>query len=122
MFSLLSLDPDHPGWPSFIKMTTEKCSERIWMVQESIINDNTIMLRGSIVLEWDMVAAVSALQRFQPLAFPGIGLSDRLESSMAMQVLWLMRKSGKQKYLVSQMALLETFQCSDPRDRVYVYK
>ena len=60
------------GWRRLCEMGYGEWTQRLWMVQEQILNDNAVMLRGPILLPWDRVAAISLLFEVNLLLFTTI--------------------------------------------------
>lgn len=49
------------GWRRLCEIAFGEWTQRLWMVQEQILNDKTLMLRGSLLLPWERVAVISIL-------------------------------------------------------------
>jgi hypothetical protein len=49
------------GWRRLCEIAFGQWSQRLWIVQEQILNDKALMLRGSLLLPWDSVAVISIL-------------------------------------------------------------
>ncbi|KAF2184619.1 hypothetical protein K469DRAFT_781150 [Zopfia rhizophila CBS 207.26] len=108
-------------------------TQRLWMVQEQLLNRNTIMLRGPHVLSWESVAGIVLLASTQILpqglyaAFWRRKGRDRIPDGFADAVFFLsitrchiVKGNCRLEYtLRATMHCLRALQCHDPRDRVY---
>jgi Heterokaryon incompatibility protein (HET) len=59
--SLNSKYYDHPGWSGLLDIALGEWTQRLWMVQENVLNTNNIMMRGQTILDWIAVAAIPVL-------------------------------------------------------------
>lgn len=120
-------------WIWLYDMCFGEWTQRLWMVQEQLLNRNTIMLRGPHVLSWESVAGIVSLASTLVLpqgpyaAFWRRKGRDRLPDGFADAVFFLsttrfhiVKGNCRFKYsLRATMSRLRALQCRDPRDRVY---
>lgn len=93
---------------------------RLWLVQENILNNNTVFLRGAKTIPWDPVQLVCLLSWVGLV--PIIRLSRQVSQMLRVRKAWWTRESGTEPvlWLHSLMSSLATgWQCWDPRDRIY---
>jgi hypothetical protein len=43
---------DDPAWEGYSSITNRAWSTRLWMIQENVVNDNTIMVCGTTAFQW----------------------------------------------------------------------
>ncbi|KAH8752439.1 hypothetical protein F5882DRAFT_484849 [Hyaloscypha sp. PMI_1271] len=115
-------------------------SRRLWIVQEQLLNEEIVMLRGSSLLSWDAVAMIPVLFGLNLIPRK---LTNRLASSWqentgnsiinlvnieeSIYYLWYTRKQQQKEtkwlsvrpWLMSNMARYESQHCCDQRDRVF---
>ncbi|KAK4442812.1 heterokaryon incompatibility protein-domain-containing protein [Podospora aff. communis PSN243] len=131
-----TFDPEGFGLPSFSdkrwdtlrEFTDGRWSTRMWIVQESLLNDNMRLLWGDRELDWDLVADLSS-DVILPLCYPvHSGLMDnRTDSSSAgisrvvtMQSLFRqLRKTGRGMPMLTLLEGCRDLQCTDNKDRVF---
>jgi hypothetical protein len=135
----------HGGsWRWLASVVCGEWAERLWMVQEQLLNSNTIMLRGNRLLPWGSVASMTIL--FYLNILPRSIARDLLDyqqrksgeagglSSIAANVYglwWYRRKADRTQAwgssetqmrittLVSLIVQFGELDCHDPRDRVF---
>jgi hypothetical protein len=110
---------DFHGRQHALELSSPSCSQRLWMVQENILNKNTCMLRGTTLIEWEFIAAFACLVNTQP-AFAFVANSPLNSPPRgSMLQLWRLRKFKHPLTLMELMWTLQLYGCSDPRDMVY---
>ncbi|KAL9086348.1 MAG: hypothetical protein Q9165_007134 [Trypethelium subeluteriae] len=112
-------------------------TERSWIVQENVVNENTSVLRGQKKLDWSSVATMSILfgVRFLPLELlRELRESGKKKASLDCYIDAVCRsleiKSRKSRPAVStafgsllslceNLEWYDALQCADPRDHIY---
>lgn len=128
------------GWSFLFQVTHGEWSWRLWIIQEQLLNEEIMMLRGSSLLSWDAVAMILVLfaldlipqkltNRFASFWQENTGNSianlRKIEDSI--YSLWHTRKQQQKETkwlsvrprLLSNMARYESQHCCDQRDRVF---
>lgn len=127
------------GWKLLFQVAYGEWSRRLWIIQEQLLNEEMVMLRGSSLLSWDAVAMIPVLSnlqlipaklviRFTSFWRENTGNSienlHRIEDSI--YSLWHTRKQQKETeclcvgtQLLFNMARYESQHCCDQRDRVF---
>jgi hypothetical protein len=131
------LDLDNPYWIDLLHIVYSGWTHRLWMVQENILCQNTLMLRGQCLLNWISVGSIPVLFSINLLpknllgaVWPSLGLNiDSDSMNHAITHPWRLRMDNDHDGLKTLTAnsltlgynifLFSTFQCKDPRDRVY---
>jgi hypothetical protein len=128
------------GWSLLFQVTYGEWSWRLWIVQEQLLNEEIVMLRGSSLLSWDTIAIIPVLfgldliprklaKRFASFLRENTGNSIlnlcRIEDSI--YSLWHTRKQRQKEtkwlsvrpWLMTNMLRYEYQHCCDQRDRVF---
>jgi Heterokaryon incompatibility protein (HET) len=127
---------DDPNWLALLRIVYSAWMRRMWMVQEAILCPNTVMLRGSRILDWFSVASIPILfhlglippairnRNWQLLNFR----SGPITVYESMVLTWRSRlfyvvddKNGPLPLMnVSEnMNFYAILGCKDPRDRIF---
>jgi hypothetical protein len=129
-----NLLPDHSSesWRSMASIFYREWSTRLWMIQETTVNPNTLLVFGQHVIKWNLPSTAVLLASFE--TFPARLKYVLLEKTVGQSLDWPQSQSTTQLLILrawfaehqrnSQplFALLETsryFSCSDPRDKIY---
>jgi hypothetical protein len=127
------------GWRLLFQVAYGEWSRRLWVIQEQILNEEIVMLRGSSLLSWDAVAMIPVLfavdlipqKLFNRLASfwqenTGNSVENLRKIENSIYSLWHTRKQQKERKwlrvapsLMSNMARYESQHCCDQRDRVF---
>ncbi|KUJ15753.1 uncharacterized protein LY89DRAFT_670297 [Mollisia scopiformis] len=130
------------GWRRLFELAFGKWTERLWIVQEQLLNSETSMLRGPLLLPWDTIPVMAML--FFSELFPNAhylrfnqeyGSQSYLAPgyfACSLYSIWYNRKKlntlkpriagGPDELFVptlSNMAFYQGLICHDPRDRIY---
>jgi hypothetical protein len=122
-------------WTWLAEMALGQWTQRLWIVQEQLLNSEIIMLRGALLLSWEAVVVIPALfdLDFIPRDYlervwdaqPAADAMTRWSIVNAIFSLWCSRRltdfgtSGVRKLsLRDNLILYKYLQCEDPRDRV----
>lgn len=93
---------------------------RLWLVQENILNNNTVFLRGSRTMPWECIRLVCLLSWVGLV--PIIQRARQVSQMLRVRKAWWTRESGTE-YLLELQSLITSlatgWECWDPRDRVY---
>lgn len=114
----------HPGVRGLQSMFDASWSRRVWIIQESLLNDNMLTMCGRFEMPWTMLddLALSIRQRRAPNVFrrqqwrnpdPDGG------SVSALLTIGSLRKKFKRTAPMDIIQGTHGMLCSDPRDRVY---
>jgi hypothetical protein len=124
-----SVTLEHPGWPALLDMAFGTWTERTWIVQENVLNQDTFMLRGQKKLEW--VSMASMVLFFGVELLPLSLLKDLREngkknSSLDCYIDAVYRSMGIRSQTVKGFLTLtenlewyDALDCADPRDHIY---
>jgi hypothetical protein len=112
-----AIGPDDPGWQVALEISTPACSQRLWMVQENMLNKTTHMLRGPFLVEWEMVASFAGMVNILPAFAHNQALASPTQGPMLQ--MWGMKRLKTAMTLMELMWMLQNYGCSNPRDRVY---
>jgi hypothetical protein len=120
-------------WDSGASILYRTWSTRVWMIQENVINQNTIMVCGTIAFLWSPVST-KLLELFFCM-FPDrykFAILDRKESLITLEklpsisighIIYLRavinEKGLKSIPLLDLLRMSRNFACKDPRDRIY---
>jgi hypothetical protein len=129
------ISEEDAAWPVLINIVYSAWLRRLWMVQENILCPKTIMLRGTLELEWISVASIVVLfhvnllpTRILKNEWTRLGLNGSYRSAgINMLLTWGKRwahvyKQNSNVQLDTLSTNLDYYQqldCQDPRDRVY---
>jgi Heterokaryon incompatibility protein (HET) len=117
------LDANDPVWLHLCDLLAGSWTERLWMVQENVLNPSTFMLRGHHVLDADEVLLVINLiiRNFLPRStFKINNLRSPFMIESTRTKLHTNREWEFQELcLTDLMDLLCALKCQDPRDRIY---
>jgi Heterokaryon incompatibility protein (HET) len=123
------------GWRWVLQAAYGEWTQRLWIVQEQLLNEEIVMLRGSSLLPWDAVAMIPVLAHLRLIPYIYVDRFRRenplnlvdglLQIETSMYALWNARKRqqtqkgfGAALTLLDNMARYEYQHCWDPRDRV----
>jgi heterokaryon incompatibility protein (HET) len=134
---LQGIDQNNPHWTNLLRIVYSGWTNRIWMVQENVLCPNTVMLRGTRVLDWISVATIPVLfsmNVFEPAflekQWPILGFKfhpDPINDAVKNPWRWRLETAytgrgtlykGKLN-LASHLVGFGSLGCQDPRDRVY---
>ncbi|CAL3973166.1 unnamed protein product [Diplocarpon coronariae] len=122
----VQLDPHTLALPGLHDILYGPWTERLWMVPEAILNQNTSVLRGKTALPWMVVVTVACLLSYslRDSVMPGewdVGLRVGVLRGARLQATRerLEGSEGDMRSLFGLMGLLQTSRCFDPRDRVF---
>lgn len=93
---------------------------RLWLVQENILNNNTVFLRGSRTIPWDPIRLVCLLSWIGLV--PIIQRARQVSQMLRVRKAWWSRDSETEILLELQSlitSLATGWECWDPRDRIY---
>lgn len=93
---------------------------RVWLVQENILNINTVFLRGTRMMPWDHMLLVCIIS-FVGLV-PNIHGNKAVFRFFQLREAWWNPRSltkGRLRLQNVMISLSVTWQCFDPRDRLY---
>lgn len=93
---------------------------RVWLVQENILNNNTVFLRGTKTIAWDPIFLVCLLSYIGLV--PDIRRLNQVTTLFMLRGAWWNRESRTEWKLwlhILMSSLGRVWQCWDPRDRVY---
>lgn len=124
------------AWDGYRSLINRAWSTRVWMIQENVLNDNTIMLCGKIAFPWtaprtkDFYTLFENFPERSKFALPNRDLCilrSEIPSLMPMasigQLLylraWVSENGCNSLPLLDVLRLSRNFACKDPRDRVY---
>ena len=103
-------------------------AERLWIVQEQMLNPHGVMLRGPRLLAWDAVVAIPLLFDIELLpqahVYPFCPRSP-WDISQSLYFIWHRRTKLAEDPTVPKVSLLanldrfDYLHCRDPRDRIY---
>jgi hypothetical protein len=118
------VDSNDPGWGGFYDLASDNWPTRVWMMQENLLNRNTIMRRGTAVLEWDLVPSTTAIISYLPqLDIDLMWRSRRLIDQDAARTLLRLLSIRLYGTSLTRLELLVMVSngvaCSDPRDRIF---
>lgn len=114
------------GWTTFArleKIVSGTWVTRLWLVQENILNNNTVFLRGARTILWGPIQLVCFLAwvGLVPIIRKARNVNQMHQIRKAWWGEWD-RESGTENWLELQ-SLMSSFsvgwECWDPRDRVY---
>ena len=129
------LQEDKESWSWLFRVCFGEWIQRLWIVQEQLLNRNIDMLRGCHILSWDSVVGIIILSHLGLL--PQNLLDTLLEQpirqmdrdgllSISVFRLWLRRKRIVEDRarpqiwsLHDNMIWCSALKCRDPRDRIY---
>lgn len=127
-----SLEQD---WKWLIRVAYGEWTQRLWMVQEQLLNQTLVALRGQRVIDWDMIATIPLLFaiRYLPRHYVHANRQGRDHNFLASHRIertlygtwWERHTSLKARPGHSRSSLLYNLLwywplfCGDPRDRVY---
>jgi len=118
--------PNDLAWQNLERIVNGAWARPVWMIQENLLNQNTVMMRGTTVIPWMMVASIATLSTKGLLP-----RTSSIESSVRTSHLQLTRRlvvptsvTGRQgppnKLGILQMLLLSQHHlCFDRRDKIY---
>jgi hypothetical protein len=121
------------SWRWLIALSFGSYASSLWMVQEQLLNERIVVLRGPNVFSWEAVAIGPALiflgfiPNYYVTSIRGTTLSAGIGAqhwTLATSIfsIWLLRRNGR---LVEQPSLMENMYyyhdmlCQGPRDRIY---
>ena len=124
---------DDPRWGYLHAVFSLPWSSRMWIVQESTLNENMVMMCGRLVFPWSMLGDLEILASQDmvprlataPSAPDTFGPSDVIESRPSPTgIMSALRKAAKFDYLQHETLQLLLQKChtlgsTDPRDKVY---
>ena len=133
-----SVSIEHPGWPGLLELAFGAWTERTWIVQENVMNQNTFMLRGQSKLDWVSVAAISVFFGVKLLPISLLreiresknssldcyidavchSLDIRLKNSGSTSVS-ITAFEGFLTTLEGNLQWYDALDCADPRDHIY---
>jgi hypothetical protein len=58
------------NWPWLLEVAFGEWTQRLWMVQEQLLNPNTVMLRGQRLIPWTSITAIPELSILNLLIIP----------------------------------------------------
>lgn len=128
-----SISTDDPAWLALLRIVCGEWTKRLWMVQENILCDDTVMLRGHQLLNWLSAASIPFFlyagilpdtllpQLRSEIAFnPSINIDRllptwerRLECSNGQQA------ASRFRGLAGNLSFYNELQCRDQRDKVF---
>ena len=127
--------PHHedPRWGYLQAIFSLPWSSRMWIVQESTLNENMVMMCGRLVFPWSMLGDLEILASQDmvprlataPSAPDNFGPSDVIQSRpSSIGIMSALRKAAKLGFLQHETLQLLLQKCqsmasTDPRDRVY---
>jgi hypothetical protein len=56
-----NIETESPDWTNLLRITYSGWIHRLWMIQENVLCSNTVMLRGSRILDWNSIATIPIL-------------------------------------------------------------
>ena len=126
-FTELGLPPaDDPSWGCLRSVVQLPWSSRVWIVQESVLNDNISMMCGMVMLPWEMLAVMVDLVLKQRLPLQAIvdedtGAHIATDRVIIMKGLrdFSRKDGGLNKTLLQLLRNCHVFESTDPRDKVY---
>jgi hypothetical protein len=109
---------------------------RLWIVQEQVLNEQIVMLRGSRLLSWDAVAILGVLYYLEFIprnltydfwhSTTAAGMSDLWNIAGSLCALWKIRRMVRQDPcaatafpLLRNLGDYVILRCEDPRDRIF---
>lgn len=101
-----------PCWSALSDLMRRPWSSRVWIAQESVLNQNMVMVCGSISFKWSLLSDL-ALHRATP-ALPSL-----LPTVLGLEIMATLRRTFGELTLLQALRLCRQFSCSEPRDRVY---
>ncbi|KAF2621167.1 HET-domain-containing protein [Macroventuria anomochaeta] len=123
------------GWNWLIQVAYGEWTQRLWIVQEQLLNKNVIMLRGDRLIDWNAIATLPILfgfghlpQQYRDTARRMLGGNavPAVEVERSIYGLWWDRQARLQTETVYTWSPLchnlqwyQSLLCRDPRDRVY---
>ena len=123
------------GWEWLIHIGYGEWTQRLWIVQEQLLNKKTTTLRGHRLLDWDTITAIPLLFAigYLPQQYRDMGRSNLGENSLPWDVMeetqygirWdrhARRQPGTSytwSTLLQNLQWYHPLRCADPRDRVY---
>ncbi|KAK4098184.1 hypothetical protein N658DRAFT_526545, partial [Parathielavia hyrcaniae] len=122
-----TVDPHpNPIVQSIQMMLDASWSKRVWILQESLLNDSMIMMCGPHEMPWTMLDELGGLlsQRKLPriLNFSGLGREDKDKDAGSARTIrrmaWL-RRDFKSMALIDIINATHHLLCFDPRDKIY---
>jgi hypothetical protein len=129
------------GWRWLCSVAFGEWTQRLWIVQEQLLNTETIILRGQCLLAWDAIAVIPILfdlsmippcyiNRFRREAREN-SHRRRQDIAAAMWEIWWQRRAMSRTististidkpdaFLLQNMQSYSSLQCRDPRDKIY---
>lgn len=123
------------GWEWLVQVAYGEWTQRLWIVQEQLLNKEITILRGHRLLNWDAIAFVPILFAIGhlPRQYRDAGRRDSGESLLSWARVeqiqygtWWERHARLQpgashtwSSLFHNLQWYQPLQCGDPRDRVY---
>ncbi|KAF2110753.1 heterokaryon incompatibility protein-domain-containing protein [Lophiotrema nucula] len=125
-------------WNWLYGVCSGEWTQRLWMVQEQLLNGNTVMLRGRHVLSWESLAGISLLASILDIFPQELSIAFRRQKSNdgdpkgLLHALYFLAGTRYRMATLNPeheftptaplrgvMQYLRALQCRDPRDRVY---
>jgi hypothetical protein len=124
-------------WHWLASLCLGEWTQRLWIVQELLLNDELVMLRGQRLLRWESVAAISTLFSLDYLP------REKMERywqhtphatdyspwgyAGAVYIIWRHREMQKRSHnkdtrmgsFILNLQVFDTLQCRDSRDRIF---
>jgi hypothetical protein len=124
------------GWRWLLQVIYSEWTQRLWIVQEQLLNKEISMLHGSSLLSWDSVVGISVLfsLRLLPMCYgelfwqenPPNSCRHSYELDDSIFGLWWARKSQEKTAgssgrlsLLANIAEFQTLKSWDHRDRIF---
>jgi Heterokaryon incompatibility protein (HET) len=118
-------------WEALHQLLVRPWSRRSWIVQENILNQNTIMVCGIVVLPWELLTTLPRMgnkrlipSRILSQSHAGMTALRDGEDLFGLHALYMYRKSlSSEKNPYRNVAyfldISRFFRCCDPKDKIY---
>src|SRR6201992_1124829 len=124
------------GWRWLCRVAFGEWTRRLWIVQEQLLNIETVMLRGSQLLSWEIPIVMNLLffLEFLPVDYatrlceeelkqPHADIDDASRSVFSMwhhrRLMLLPEGDAEFASLLTNLGYYEMLQCRNPRDRIF---
>jgi hypothetical protein len=121
------IEDDDPAWVSLRMLVQKQWTGRVWMVQEQVVNHNTVMVFGKTCLPWIVLPKLVQLVHLHVLPMEALYLPGTEPNHHIIDgTLTLLSLSaafaaglGNQMSLAELLNFSQTLCSSDPRDKIY---
>ena len=110
-----------PAWYSLRDFLSRPWYTRIWIIQESLHNNNMLMMCGKVAIPWEIFTQLSgAIEKGSYNLFPPISPnSERQVGAMGKMAFLRLEFRRRPMSFLQLLEISRDMECSDPRDRVF---